>query len=187
MGLVAPCHPDSFWTKDRTHVAYIGRWILNHWTTQEVLHSSYNFWSNFPFIGFPDSSVGKESTCNAEDPSSIPGKGRMAGGGKSYPIQCSGLENSMDCIVHGVVKSWTRLSVFHFPFIISLEFHHNPMIHISINILSLQQRKPRMLEVACVPVRHRPGSPAPGLFCAVRSWRSGVLPCLPWFCCGVSK
>ena len=96
--------------------------------------------------GFPDSSVGKESTCNAGDPGLIPGSGRSAGEGigyplqyskvslvaqlvksacnvgdlrsipglgrspgegNGYPLQYSGLENSMDCMVHGVAKSWT--------------------------------------------------------------------------------
>ena len=57
--------------------------------------------------GLPDSSVGKESACNAGDLSSIPGSGRSPGEGKGYPLQYSGLENSMDCIVHGVTKSWT--------------------------------------------------------------------------------
>ena len=45
---------------------------------------------------FPDSSVGKESDCNARDPSWIPGLGRSPGEGKGYPLQYSGLENSMD-------------------------------------------------------------------------------------------
>ena len=53
------------------------------------------------------SSVGKESTCNAEDPKSIPVLGRFPGEGIGYPLQYSGLENSMDCIVHGVTKSRT--------------------------------------------------------------------------------
>ena len=95
--------------------------------------------------GFPDSSVGKESTCNAGDPGSIPGSRRFPGKQISYPLQDSWaslvaqlvknppamwetwvrslgwedplekgkathssiLENSMDCIVHGVTKSWT--------------------------------------------------------------------------------
>ena len=95
--------------------------------------------------GFPDSSAGKEPTCNAADPGLIPGLGRSAGEGigyplqyswaslvaqlvknlpagdlglipgfrrspgegKGYPLQYSGLENSMDCIAHGVTKSWT--------------------------------------------------------------------------------
>ena len=65
--------------------------------------------------GFPDSSVGKESACIVGDAGSIPGLGRSAGEGNSYPIQNSGLENSMDCIVHGVAKSRTRLSdLLHF-------------------------------------------------------------------------
>ena len=64
--------------------------------------------------GFPDSSVGKESACNAGDPSLIPGSGRSPGEGIGHPLQCSGLENSMDCLVRGVAKSQTRLSDFHF-------------------------------------------------------------------------
>ena len=48
---------------------------------------------------FPGGSVGKESACNAGDPGSIPGSGRSAGTGNSYPLQYSGLENSTDCIV----------------------------------------------------------------------------------------
>ena len=55
----------------------------------------------------------KESTCNAGKLSSVPGLGRSPGSGKGYPLQ-SGLENSMDCIVHGVTKSRTRLRDFHF-------------------------------------------------------------------------
>ena len=58
-------------------------------------------------MGFPDSSVGKESTCNAGDPGSIPGLGRSTGEGKGYPLQYSGLRNSLDCTVHGVAKSQT--------------------------------------------------------------------------------
>ena len=50
-------------------------------------------------------SVGKESACNTGDPGSIPGLGRSPEEGKCYPLQCSGLENSMNCIVHGVAKS----------------------------------------------------------------------------------
>ena len=65
-------------------------------------------------MGFPDSSVGKESACNAGDPGLIPGLGRTPGEGKGYPLHYSGLDHSMDCIVHGVTKSRTRLSDFHF-------------------------------------------------------------------------
>ena len=65
-------------------------------------------------LSFPGSSAGKESTCNEGDPGSIPGLGRFPGEGMGYPLQYSGLENSMDCIVHEVAKSQTGLSDFHF-------------------------------------------------------------------------
>ena len=64
-------------------------------------------------MGFPGGSAGKESTCNAGNLGFIPGLGRSPGEGNSYPFKYSGLENSMDCIVHGVIKNKTRLSYFH--------------------------------------------------------------------------
>ena len=51
---------------------------------------------------FPGGSAGKETICNAGDLDSIPGLGRSPGEGNSYPVQYSGLENSMGCIVHGI-------------------------------------------------------------------------------------
>ena len=61
-------------------------------------------------LGLPGGSAGKESACNARDPGSIPGSGRSPGEGIGYLFQYSDLEkNSMDCIVHGVTKSWTQL------------------------------------------------------------------------------
>ena len=59
------------------------------------------------FLGFPCGSAGKESSCNVGDLGSIPGLGISPGEGKGYPLQYSDLENSMDCIVHGVIKSRT--------------------------------------------------------------------------------
>ena len=59
-------------------------------------------------------SAGKESACHAGDLGSISGLGRSPGEGKGYPLQYSGLKNSMDCIVHGVSKNRTRLNDFHF-------------------------------------------------------------------------
>ena len=112
-------------------------------------------------MGFPDSSVGKESTCNAGDPSSIPGLGRSAGEAIGYPVQYSwaslvaqlvknlpdlgylglipelgrcpeegkcyslrysSLENSMDCIVWGVTKSWIQVSNIRFFIVYSIHF-----------------------------------------------------------------
>ena len=60
------------------------------------------------------SSAGKESACSAGDSVSIPGLERSPGEGKGYLLQYFGLENSLDCIVHGVPKSQTGLSDFHF-------------------------------------------------------------------------
>ena len=66
-------------------------------------------------MGFPYGSVCKESACNVGDLGSIPGLGRNLEKGKAiYALQYSGLENSMDCIVHGVTKTQTQLSNFHF-------------------------------------------------------------------------
>ena len=90
------------------HVVIATRVVFFKCTFECVI---YEFW------GFRCSSDGKESTCSAGDLGLIPGSGRSPGEGKGYPLQCSGLENSMDSIVSGVAKSWTRLSdspSFHF-------------------------------------------------------------------------
>ena len=48
-------------------------------------------------LGYPCGSAGKESACNAGNLGSIPGLGSSPGEGKGYPLQYSGLDNSMDC------------------------------------------------------------------------------------------
>ena len=53
-------------------------------------------------MGFPSGSAGKESTCRVGDLGLIPELGISPGEGNGYPLQYSGLENSMDYIVHGV-------------------------------------------------------------------------------------
>ena len=70
-------------------------------------------------MGFSGGSDGKESTFYAGDLGSIPGLGRSPGEEYGYPLQYSGLENSIDrgawqATVHGVAKSWIRLSDFPF-------------------------------------------------------------------------
>ena len=65
-------------------------------------------------MGFPCGSADKESACSVGDLGLIPGLGRSPEEGQGYPLQYSGLENSMDCIDHGVTKSWTQLSNFHY-------------------------------------------------------------------------
>ena len=78
------------------------------------------------FLGFPCGSAGKESACNAGDLSFIPGLGRSPGEGKGYSLQYSGLENPMD-YAHGVAKSRTRLSAFHFHFLVA-QTEKNPPV-----------------------------------------------------------
>ena len=65
-------------------------------------------------MGFPCGSAGKESACNVGDLGSILGLGISPAEGKGYPLQYSGLENSMDYTVHGITKSRTQLSDFQF-------------------------------------------------------------------------
>ena len=77
-------------------------------------------------MGFPYSSAGKESTGNAGDIVPSLGWEDFPGEGIGYPLLYSGLENSMDCIVYGVKKSWTRLSNSHFQLTLSL--HKDPMM-----------------------------------------------------------
>ena len=100
-------------------------WCCSHnrqWTkTIEVFSSTQTlipwlFGHHFRTItvGLPCDSADKIFACNVGDLGLIPGLGRFPGEGKGYPLQYSGLENSMDSRVHGVTNSWTRLSDFHF-------------------------------------------------------------------------
>ena len=82
--------------------------------------------------GFPGGSDGKESTSNVGALGLIPGLARSPGEGKGYSLQYSGLENSMYCIFHGIAKSQTGLSDFHFHFqctlsMLSREGNGNPL------------------------------------------------------------
>ena len=74
-----------------------------HQASPSMEFSRQEYWSGLPF----SSPVGKEATCSAGDPGSIPGLGRSPGEGKGSPLQYSGLENSMDYIVRRVAKSRT--------------------------------------------------------------------------------
>ena len=79
----------------------------------------------------------KESTYNAGDLGSIPGLERSPEEGKGSPLQYSGLENSMNCIVYGITKSQTQLSDFHFLFF----FQASNSINIIRIIFSLKSEK----------------------------------------------
>ena len=96
-------------------------WLLSFVYTHTHTHTHTH--------GFPDGSAVKDSACKAGDLGSIHGLGRSPGEGNGYPLQYSSLENSMDCIVHGVANSWTWLSNFHF-----LGCSITSQIHIYINI-----------------------------------------------------
>ena len=77
------------------------------WISESL--AGYSPWSadtnTFHFMGFPGSSDGKESACNAEDLNLTPGLGRSPGEGRSNPLQYPCLENSWWATVHGVTKS----------------------------------------------------------------------------------
>ena len=92
--------------------------VTQSWTRLKRLSSS----SSSSSRGFPGGSAGKEFAHSVGDLGLIPGLGRSPGEGNGYPLQFSGLENSMDCIVHGVARSY-----FHFLFFY-LCFHAIPWL-----------------------------------------------------------
>ena len=115
---------DKYWLFPK-----VARWSLKvtvHFTFPPAVYEGSSFFTssltfgNFSpsilaiLLGFPGGSDHKASAYSAGAPGSIPGSGRSPGEGKGYPFQCSGLKNSVDCIVHGVPRSWTRLCDFHF-------------------------------------------------------------------------
>ena len=111
-----------------------------------VEHNQRVFFSILYISGFPGDSAGKEFACKVGDLNLIPGLGRSPGEGNGYPLRYSGLENSMDCIVHRVTKSRTWLSSFHFhlgskPFICLLYIFYcvSPFICLCFLFLHLSQ------------------------------------------------
>ena len=105
------------WTAVHAHMCWgpsLAVWV--QWeagSLASLLFSCGSLGNPFHPLGFPGGSAGKESACNAGDLGSIPGLERCPGEGKGYPLQYSGLENSMDCRIHEVAKSWTQMSDFH--------------------------------------------------------------------------
>ena len=88
--------------------------IGNQQSIQQSLWSTFTIWRLISrLLGFPGASAGEGSACNVGTLGSTPGLGRSPGEGNSYPLQYSGLENSMDFIVHGVTKSRTQQSNVH--------------------------------------------------------------------------
>ena len=66
------------------------------WEVTELDSEILQFMGSLVDLGFPGGSAGKESACKVGELGSIPGLGRSAGEGNGYPLQYSGLENSMD-------------------------------------------------------------------------------------------
>ena len=99
------------------------------------------------FLGFPCGSSGKESACNAGDLGLIPRLGRSPGEGKGYPLHYSGLENSMNCMVHGVTKSQAQLSDFHFHFLLSQKAI--PSVSCNSNLRHHRIRNPKCFSYHC--------------------------------------
>ena len=91
--------------KQDTKITNDKRKGLIKWATLKII--------TYFHLGFSCGSAGKESTCNAGDLGSMPALGRAPGEGKGYLLQYSDLDNSMDCIVHGVAKSQIQLNDFH--------------------------------------------------------------------------
>ena len=91
-------------------------------------------------MGFPCGSASKESAYSTGDLGSTLGLGRSPGEGKGYPLQYFDLENSIDCIVHGVANSWTRLSDFHF-LVIYMVFLLQMKQNLETSLFGLKTRK----------------------------------------------
>ena len=91
-------------------------WLLPHapFLRPVLYHPIWDFFHPKYPLGCPSGSAGKESSCNVGDLGLIPELGKSPGEGNGYLLRYSGLENSMDCVVHEVAKSWAQLSDFHF-------------------------------------------------------------------------
>ena len=109
--------------------------------------------------GFPGGLAGKQSACNAGDLGSIPGLRRSTGEGNGYPLQYSGLENSMDCIVHGVTKSQTGPSDFHLHEQLSLNFFFLMRTSLMVQRLGLRVCKEGVLPLQGIRIRSLVGEP----------------------------
>ena len=121
-----PCHRQGRlvgpWWVPSCHLPH----LVGFWLAASITPQCPAPCAPFPW-DFPCDSAGKESACNAGDLGSIPGSGRSPGEGKVYPLQYSGLENSIDCIDHGVAKSQTWLSDFHFKVILMYGWDGEPL------------------------------------------------------------
>ena len=113
--------------------------------------------------GFLGDSDGKESACNVGDPSSIPGSGRSPGKGNGNLLQYSCLENSKDrrawkATLHGVAKSWTGLSNYHFHSTWA-EWHNQPAPwQLTVTMTTTRKAQTRAEKDSCI---HSGSKPCP--------------------------
>ena len=118
----------------------------------------YSVVTLFVKVSFPGRSADKESTCNAGELGLIPELGRSPGEGNSYSLQYSGLEGSMDCLVHGVSKNRTRLSDFHFTSLCKSGLLNRDKLFLSSDVsFASQYSLPWAFQVALV-VKNKPAS-----------------------------
>ena len=124
---IIPSGPSMLWKV--ALISFFFLWLsfisVSEYLYKEVIYIYiYNFFihSFTDRWGFPGSSVGTLVAQLVKNPPAMwdtwvwSSLGRSPGEGNSFPLQYSGLENSMDCTIHKVTKSWTRLSDFHFLF-----------------------------------------------------------------------
>ena len=120
--IAVPFSRGSSQPRDQTQVSHIAGGFFTSRATREAqsyhMTQQSHYWAYTLIPCFLSSlvvggSAGKELVCNAGDLSLIPVLGRSSGEGNGYPLQYSGLENSMGSIVQGCANSWTRLSNSH--------------------------------------------------------------------------
>ena len=132
---------------------------------------------------FPDGSDGKESACNAGDLASIPELGRSPGEGNCYPLQCSGLENSMDrgawqATVHGVTNTVTKKLFF----CLLPNCKSTPALSLSLSNSILPLELLRLLHGQPGEVPRQPSSSI-SILVFTSAWRTSLLqtaPSKPW-------
>ena len=152
-GLILDSENSILWIRLQCRRPWFNSWVGKiHWRRDRL--------PTPVFLGFPSGSPSKESACNAGDLDSTPGLGRFPAEGNGYPLQYSGLENCMDCIVHGVAKSQTRLSDFHF----TILYLHS----MSVELLGL-------LPPVLASLSSRPYQPLPFLAILPNKWPSQLL------------
>ena len=88
----------TFWKRQKYRICFLFLLFISALLFRDIADALL---LSFLYRSFPCGSADKESACNARDLGSVPGFGRSSGEGKGYPLQYTGLENSMDCVSWG--------------------------------------------------------------------------------------